>query len=142
MVRSGEKRTVRRLSHIDLLIARRVISREHGALCQWYADQHEIGFQTVGCTANYLGAGGGGFGAHDLLARYAEQAIARTNYVLARGSISPKLIQLFERVVLLGVPVARAGEKITGRATRLGSTFRRAVEQLDEGIGHMVALDA
>jgi hypothetical protein len=135
-VRSKEVKTVKRMSHIDKLVARRTLTMRQGQLCQWYADQREIGYATVGCTANYCGAGGGGFGSSDLLARYSEQAIARNNYSEARQSIDLRLLPMFERIVIAGWSMAEAGER--KRPAVISELFRLAVDQLEQGIGHLV----
>jgi hypothetical protein len=135
-VRSKEVKTIRRMSHIDKLVARRTLTPRQGQLCQWYADQREIGYATIGCTANYCGAGGGGFGSSDLLARYAEQAIARTNYCEARHSVDLHLLPLLERIVIAGWAMLEAGDN--QRYSRISERFRLAVEQLERGIGHLV----
>jgi hypothetical protein len=140
MLRSGQKKTIRRLTAIGRLVALRTISRREGAICQWYADQHEQGFEVSnGCTANYLGTGGGGFGMDDLLARHNNQAIARQNYDQARKAIDPRLIGLFERVVLGKLGLGEAGGK--ERYSRLSRSFRLAVDQLDRAVGHLVSFD-
>lgn len=136
MVRSGEKRTVRRLTHLEKLHARRAITLEQLRVCQWYADQHEFGFATVGCTANYCGAGGGGMGTMDLLARYAEQLSARENYLWAKSTIARPLVPLFERVVIHQTPINEGG-----RCTRLSLSFRLAVRQLEAGVGHILSFE-
>jgi len=136
MQRSGAKQTIRRKTHIQILAARKVITLEQAPILQWYADQHEAGFGTVGCTANYGGAGGGGFGSHDLLARYGEQQIARDNYHFARKAIPPHCRAMFERVVLGALPLARADA--SGRFQRIGPAFRQAVGHLEDAIGHLV----
>jgi hypothetical protein len=135
MVRSGEKKTIKRKTNIQVMVERGVLTREQGRLCEWYAEQHELGFATVGCTANYLGAGGGGFGAMDLLARYAEQANARGNYAFAKAALGP-LAPLFEKVVLTryGLPWGKRH-----RTSLLHRTFDLAVRRLDEAVGHLVA---
>lgn len=135
-VRSKETRTIRRETHIEKLVRLKTLTPRQGQLCQWYFDQHEIGFATTGCTANYCGAGGGGFGTMDLLARYAEQAFARDNYLEARASINGLLLPLFERVVLGRIGLGEAGGN--ARYSRLSFSFRRAVDQLEDGIGHLV----
>ena len=135
-VRSKEVKTVKRVSHIETLVNRRTLTQRQGQLCQWYADQREIGYATVGCTANYCGAGGGGFGAGDLLARYREQMIARNNYSEARHSIDMRLLPMFERVVIGGWSMAEAGDR--QRPAVISELFRLAVDQLEQGIGHLV----
>lgn len=141
MVSLKRTQTARRRTHLEKLQGRKAITLEQRRLCEWYADQHELGYATVGCTANYCGAGGGGFGAKDLLSRYQAQYQARQNYDYARSAISPRLVKLFERVVLHDVPIAAAGDKTMGRVTRLGSTFRLAVGQLESAVGHLISFE-
>lgn len=135
MVRSGEKRTVCRLTHIERLKRLNAITSEQALICEWYAKQHELGYQTVGCTANYSGAGGGGFGPSDLLARYKAQARARDNHIAARAAIPPALRHLFERVVLHGHGLAAAGGQTKPHSrvySRLSISFRYACDCLRE----------
>lgn len=99
MVRSGERQTVRRLTRVEQLAKQGYITQDQLAACSWYADAHELGFQTIGCTANYGGAGGGGFGSHDLLARYKAQGEARENYHYARQAIPAHLLTAFESIL-------------------------------------------
>lgn len=136
MVRSKETQTVRRKSHLEKLCSRKAITPDQFRICQWYADQYEAGFATVGCTANYMGAGGGGFGAKDLFARYEAQLAARENYAMAKATISRPLISLFERVVIHQTPINEGG-----RCTRLSLSFRLAVRQLESGVGHMLSFE-
>lgn len=136
-VRSKEVKTVRRRTHIETLVGRRALTPRQGQLCEWYANQHEAGFEvSTGCTADYCGVGGGGFGTMDLLARHAHQCQAREMYAQAKASISPVLVPLFERVVIGGLGLGEAGGRI--RYSRLSLSFRLAVDQLERGIGHMV----
>jgi len=136
MQRSGAKQTLRKLTHIRILAARKVIALEQVGLLQWYADQHEQGYATVGCTANWGGTGGGGFGPKDLMARYGEQQTARENYHFARMSIPPRYRAMFENVVLGALPVARSD--VRQRWARPGHAFRKAVAYLEEAVGHLV----
>lgn len=131
MVRSGEKRTIRRVSHIEWLAKRKLISPRQAAVCEWYQRQHELGYEvSVGVTANYLGAGGGGFGPVDLLARHKAQYEARQNYIDARSAVPPMLLPLFERVVLRNGPLAR-----------LANSFRYAISRIDAEVGHLIAIE-
>lgn len=135
-VRSGETRTVRRLTRVELLVKAKVINLDQAAACAWYVDAHELGFQTVGCTANYGGAGGGGFGSNDLLARYKAQGEAREDYFFARSAIPQHLLQTFEGVVLgTGRP-----PHMMPKADRL--RFSLAAFLLHQQIGHMLAIAA
>lgn len=130
------RRTVRRLTRIELLAKAEVITKEQAAACGWYAMQFEMGFQTVGCTANYGGAGGGGFGSSDLLARYKAQGEARENYQYARQAIPAHLIKTFEDIVLgVGPP-----PQMMPKAEKL--RFSLAAFLLHEQVGHMLALAA
>lgn len=118
-VRSGETRTLKRKPKLHKLFDAKVLTLAQVMNCQWYINKHAAGFDTVGITANYGGAGGGGCDAFTHLARNRAQANARHEYAQARASISPMLIHLFEKVVLHDGPVGR-----------LGISFRTAVEQL------------
>lgn len=136
MVRSGEKRTVRRRTRVELMREAGIITAEQAQACEWYAAAHEVGFQTVGCTANYSGAGGGGFGSGDLLARYRAQAEARENYHYARTAIPPALRDVFETVVLgTGQPPHKMPRNDLLR-------FRMAAWLLHGQIAHMLAIAA
>lgn len=136
MVRSGETKTVRRLTRVELMVKAGVIGADQAGACEWYVTAHELGFGTVGCTANYGGAGGGGFGAGHLLARYKAQAEARENYYYARQAIPGHLISLFEGVVLgAGRP-----PHMMSKADR--TRFSLAAFLLHGQIGHMLVVAA
>jgi hypothetical protein len=100
MVRSGETKTLRRLTRIELMQRAGIINAEQAAACEFYAAAYQLGFQTIGCTANYGGAGGGSFGSSDLLARYKAQAEARENYYYARLAVPKHLLPSLDTVVL------------------------------------------
>lgn len=138
-IRSGETKTVRRLTRVERLTRAGVISADQAAACEWYAAAHELGFQTVGCTANYLGTGGGGFGSSDLFARYRAQGEARANYFYARQAIPDNLLGLFEAIVLHG------GDQ-PGRWWMIGKEdklrFSLAAFLLHGQIGHLLAIAA
>jgi len=138
-VRSGETKTVRRLTRVERLTRAGVITVDQQAACEWYSDAYELGFQTVGCTANYMGAGGGGFGAADLFSRYKAQGDARANYFYARQAIPNHLLGLFEAIVLHG------GEQ-PGRWYMIGKEdklrFSLAAFLLHGQIGHMLLVAA
>lgn len=136
MVRSGEKQTIRRKTRIELMRDAGVINADQALACEWYALAYELGFQTVGCTANYGGAGGGGFGSSDLLARYKAQAEARENYHYARLAIPKHLTGIFEEVALgTGRPphMMRKEDKLR---------FSLAAFLLHGQIGHLLAIAA
>lgn len=136
MVRSGMTKTVRRRTRIEMLRDCGVINAEQAQACEFYAAAYQLGFQTIGCTANYAGAGGGGFGSSDLLARYKAQAEARENYHFARLAIPAHLLSALDAVVLeTGRPpqMMRKAEKLR---------FSLAAFLLLGQVGHMLALAA
>lgn len=135
MVRSGETRTVRKLTRVERLTRAGVINADQALACEWYSNAYELGFQTVGCTANYMGAGGGGFGSSDLFARYKAQGEARANYHYARQAIPRHLLGIFEHIVL-GVgshPTLSKQDKLR---------FSLAAFLLHGQIGHMLEMAA
>lgn len=97
---NDSRRTIRRKTRVELMGEAGIISTEQAAACEYYASNYELGFQTIGCTANYGGAGGGGLGSSDLLARYKAQAEARENFRYARLAIPQYLSGVFDAVVL------------------------------------------
>ena len=128
--------TVRRLTRVELLVRSGDINPDQALACEWYNDRHERGFQTVGCTANYGGAGGGGFGSQDLLARYKAQGEAREDYFFARSAIPNHLLGIFESIVLG-----------TGRPPHMMPKFDKlrfslAAFLLHQQIGHMLMIAA
>lgn len=136
MVSLKRTRTVRRLTHLEKLHARKVLSLRQLRICEWYADQHEKGFATTCHISNYGSAGGSAPGSMDLLAKTRDQFIAREQYREARASIHPRLVSLFERIVLGRVELA-GGSEDWRRKSALKNTFRLAVDQLDEACGHL-----
>jgi hypothetical protein len=128
-------KTVRKLTRVELLTRAGVITPDQALACEWYLTAYELGYQTVGCTANYLGAGGGGFGASDLLSRYKAQGEARENYLYAKQAIPEYLIGLFDRVVLgpLDIRTLTKEERLR---------FSLAAFLLHGQIGHLLAIAA
>jgi hypothetical protein len=136
MVRSGSTKTIRRKTRIEMLRDAGVINNDQALACEWYAAAYQLGFQTIGCTANYAGAGGGGFGSSDLLARYKAQAEARENYHFARIAIPAHLVSSLDAVVLeTGRPpqMMRKAEKLR---------FSLAAYLLHGQISHLLAVAA
>jgi hypothetical protein len=129
------RQTVRKLTRVELLTKAGVITPDQALACEWYLTAHELGYQTVGCTANYLGAGGGGFGSSDLLARYKAQGEARENYLYARLAIPAHLIGLFDRVVIGPLDI-----RTLTKEDRL--RFSLAAFLLHGQIGHMLMIAA
>lgn len=146
-IRSRETRTVRKLTRIEKLKTAGTISRDEAQACEWYAAAHALGYDTLGITANYAGAGsrGGNVACH--LARYRAQEEARLDYAFAREAISPFLRTLFESVVLEGRALNEAGGQMWERLARsqrsgkLASAFRLAANQLHGRIAHMLAVE-
>ena len=129
MVRSGEKRTIRKKTKIEKLVTAKVLSAREGAACEWYADAHAMRYDTTGITAKYGDSAGGGKTNFDHLPKTREQEDAFRNFEFARAGISPMILPMFERVVLHGRPLGR-----------LALTFRHAARQLLERIEGKVAL--
>jgi hypothetical protein len=136
MVRSKKTETVRRKTRIEKLRDRGTISHEHARACEWYSSAHEYGYATIGCTANYSGMSGHGFGPKDQFARTRQQVEARADYIWARLGIPLILIPLFERVVLNGANLDEASEDIYagwGKAKRIevaSVAFKEAADAL------------
>jgi hypothetical protein len=91
--------TVRKLTRVEVLQRSGVLEAHEAAACEWYAGVHALAFDTIGCTANYEGRSGGGFGAMDLLARHAAQAHAREDYRMACEHVPAQYRGIFEAVV-------------------------------------------
>lgn len=89
-------KTIRKLTRIEQMTRLGLIDKDQEAACEYYANAHELGYATVGCTANYGGAGGGGFGSSNLFARYKAQADARANYYYARQAIPRDYLVMFD----------------------------------------------
>jgi hypothetical protein len=146
-IRSGETRTVRKLTRIDKLKASGTISRDEAQACEWYAAAHALGYDTLGITANYGGSGSRGGNVSCHWARYRAQEEARLDYAFAREGISPFLLTLFEAVVLEGLALNEAGGQMwerlarSQRSGRLSSAFRLAANQLHGRIAHMLAVE-
>jgi hypothetical protein len=134
-VRSKERETVRRLTRVELLHKARIIDADQMAACEFYLNAYELGYQTIGCTANYMGAGGGGFGSSDLLARYKAQSEARENFQYAKHAIPGHLRNTFDRIVIGPMDI----RTITNQQ-RL--EFSLAAFLLHGQIGHMLLVAA
>lgn len=145
MVRSKMTQTVRRKTRIEKLRDRGVISPEHAKACEWYAEAHEHGYATIGCTSNYSGMSGHGFGPKDHFARQRFQVEARADYIWARNGIPSWALPLFERVVLNGANLDEASEDIYAgwsKAKRVGCasvSFREAANALVARIERVTA---
>lgn len=134
-MRSKETKTVRKRTRVEILTDAGIITKDQAAACDWYLTAHELGYQTVGCTANYTGAGGGGFSAQCLAGRYKAQREARANYLYAKLAIPAYLLGIFEKVVL--------GPMDIRTLTREDRTrFSLAAFKLHGQIGHMLSIAA
>ncbi|MDT9600054.1 hypothetical protein [Sphingosinicella rhizophila] len=150
-VRSGETRTVRKLTRIEKLQRAGTIAPHEAAACAWYAAAHELGYATLGITGSYerIGEGGRGQGARAMchLPRYKAQEEARADYAYGREAIPPFLLPLFERVVLAGESMSDAGGALwedlakAQRSSKLASAFRLAANKLHERVGHMLSVE-
>ena len=144
MVRSREKTTVRRLGRIEKLRAAGTVLGHEALACEWYAAQHALGYDTIGCTANYSGVRGSDFRSADLFARYRAQAEARANFAFARAVLPAQFLPLFEAIVLDGKTMADAGTGLyeqlgrSQRAARLRAAFRLVANLLHGRIAHVL----
>ena len=129
MVRSGNRKTIRRKSKIDELIVRGVIDKREALACEWYLKMHTARYDTTGITANLGGAGGRSNVNFDHLPKTRAQWQAYEDFEFARAGINRFILPMFERVVLYGWPLGK-----------LGITFRLAVRQLLERIEGRVQL--
>lgn len=138
-IRSGETRTIRKLTRVERLTRAGVITADQAAACEWYSANYELGFEVAqGVTANYCGAGGGGFGSSDLLSRHKAQQEARENFFYARQAIPQHLLDLFEAVVLnTGAPERNLNVRKHDR-----ERFSLAAFLLHGQIGHLLAIAA
>ncbi len=105
MVRSGEKRTIRRRTHIERLGHRIGLEDREIAACQWYADAHSARYDTLGLTASYGDSSRSSKTNFDHLPATAEQDMAGDQFNEAREAISPPLRLMFDRVILHGFDV-------------------------------------
>ncbi len=129
MVRSGKRETIRRYTKIEKLERAGVIDKREALACEWYATAHAMRFDTVGITARYGCASGGGCTNFDHLPKTREQEEAFRNFEFARQAINPFFLPMFERVVLHGRPLGK-----------LAITFRTVARQLLRHIEGRVAL--
>jgi len=129
MKRSGQVRTIRRLTRIEKLERRGVIDKREGAACEWYATAHAARYDTCGITANYGESSGAANTNFDHLPKTKLQWDALTHYDMARQAIPPMVRPMFERIVLEGRPLGK-----------LAITFRNAARRLLAHIEGKVAL--
>lgn len=130
MVRSGEKRTVRKRTHIEKLALRLSLDQREAAACQWYADAHAQRYDTLGITSAYGEQSRASKTNFDHLPNTLEQDMAAEQFGTAREAISPPLRLMFDRIILQGWHVGQSTEFL----------FRLAVGQLMHCIEGFVAL--
>jgi hypothetical protein len=95
------RRTLRKLTRVELLVRDKTIPLEHQPACEWYGVQYELAFQFgQGTCANYGGVGGSGGLGWDHGSRTLAQMEARENLAYAREAIPGWLLHDFERVVI------------------------------------------
>ena len=129
MVRSGERRTIRRRSRLGCAPIRKMLTDREIAACEWYAAAYSARYETLGITANYAAAGGNGGSGFDHLPKTKQQEQALQYFDYARAGISPSVLELFEDVVLR-----------CGLIGRRALAFKVAVLQLIERIEGKVEL--
>lgn len=129
MKRSGQDRTIRRLTRIEKLVTRHVISKDEAKACEWYAAAHAARYDTTGTTANYGESNGAANTNFDHLPKTKLQWDALAHYDMAREAIPPMTRPMFDRIVLEGRPLGK-----------LAITFRNAARRLLEHIEGKVAL--
>ncbi len=139
MMRSEEKKTVRRRTRIEKLQAIGTIERHEAAACEWYAKAHSLGYDTLGITADY-GSAGGGAGKVCHLAKYQAQQEARDDYAFARAGIPAFLLPLFERVVLQGLSLGEASGAAGRALVKATAEFRLAANKLHERVAHVLPI--
>ena len=130
MVRSGEKKTIRRLTRIEKLERRKVLSPREAQACEWYARAHAARYDMVGVTSRYGEGCGGGKTNFDHLPKSREQWDALDHYDNARAAIPAMLLPMFERIVIEGRPLGK-----------LALSFRLAAQKLLAAIEGKVAFD-
>jgi hypothetical protein len=136
MVRSKETKTIRKKTRIERMVIAGLIDKDQQNACEWYANAFELGYATVGCTANYCGAGGGGFGSSDLFARYKAQQEAREDYAYARKAIPGDYLKLFDYVLFGHEPDFKALPE------HMRNSISLAAWLLHGQIGHMLLIAA
>ncbi len=128
MVRSGSRRTIRRLTKIEKLHRAGILDQREAAACQWYAEAHACRYDTTGVTAAYGETGGAARTNFDHLPKTRQQEDAYRNFDAARAVIPPMVRPMFEAVVLFGRPLGRLS--ITFRATA-----RKLLDHIEETTG-------
>lgn len=129
MVRSGERKTIRRRPKLDTEPIRKLLSPQQLAVCLWYAEAHAARYDTLGITAQWGGGASSGRKDYCHWPKTRQQEDALANFDYAREGIAAELRPLFERVVIHQRPLGR-----------MRLTFRLAAQQLLERIEGRVEL--
>ncbi len=118
--------TVRKLTKIEKLYNAKLLTKDEASICEWYHKTHATAYDIRGVTADYGRAGGGG--CTNFIPYQGGKAMqaAKREYLFARAGIDPRLVGMFEWVVLHGRPLGQ-----------LRRTFRLAIRQLAERMGEM-----
>ncbi|WP_324807189.1 hypothetical protein SH584_11410 [Sphingomonas sp. LY29] len=120
MVRSGEKKTVRKKTKLEKLYDAGLLTLEGYRACRWYQDSYSLGYDTIGVVAQYENTGGVSSGQRTFShSGTLEQVQARLDYAFAREGLDSMALSLLDKVVLHGRPIGR-----------LSITFRLAVAKL------------
>lgn len=129
MVRSGERKTLRKLTKIEKLHRAGIIDKRQAAACEWYQSAYEECYEARVKIANWAATGGcsdRAFG-HWPAGKFLEPG--DNLFAFARKAISPAFLPMFERVVLHGRPLGK-----------LTITFRMAAKRLAERLEGFVEL--
>ncbi len=129
MVRSGERKTIRRTTKIDQLLKRGIINDREALACEWYQSTYENEYETRVRIADWGGTGGSSDRAYGHWPAGTPLDNAESLYRFARQGIAAPFLPLFERVVIHGRPLGK-----------LAITFRHAARQLLSHIEGKVAL--
>lgn len=110
-------KTVRKLTRVEKLVKRSVLTRDEGEACEWYAELHATAWDTTKVTADYEGGGGrsgSAFASHPAMAKSQLIANARSQYASARGAIPERYAGVFEAIVcrneMLGMAALMFGD--------------------------------
>ncbi len=118
--------TVRKLTKIEKLYNAKLLTKDEAAICEWYHKTHATAYDISGVTADYGRAARGR--CTNFIPYQGGKAMqaAKREYLFARAGIDPRLVGMFERVVLQGRPLGQ-----------LRRAFRLAIRQLADRMGEM-----
>jgi|SRR6185503_7467840 len=109
MVRSGERKTIRRQSKVDELRVRGLLDDDEAKACEWYQTTYESEYVARLRICDWEGGSRStdkAYG-HWPAGKYLEPGDSLFEF--AREGISPPIRLMFERVVLHGWPVGKLG---------------------------------